>query len=450
MITTALVAFALASTGCHRAFSCTDDDECDLGGRAGRCEPSGDCSFVDETCSSGRRYGEHAQRDRAGTCVPEGNADTGAETSVITSVDTSSDPGTDPIATTSSDASSSAPTTSDTGEPVPGDPCVDGLVDSPPVVATANGQVIEGLRIHASGDPAIRVEGFTDVVIRNCELHHDGGPGLVFRNADRIEIHNVVVVHDTAAPSGPHSDGAQINVVGSDSDGVVLAHVRVTRGASGIEFENTPGATLSFIEGHDIRGPGQAAFVYLSESDDAVLEDFSCENPLDSARPFNLVELARSSDVIVRRGLLDGHNAEFGYGIHFTQTSGQHSGGLVEDVDTVRMTNGSFSCFEHGDLVTFRRTRARENICEILSIELPECEMPGPQGGCIPSSGGRTWTATNEDVSITIEDSAYFALCFEPLYPTPTKEGPFTTGRGDLVELDFELRPPIRTTACWE
>jgi hypothetical protein len=442
-VTTSLLAAGVLACGaCHRAFACNEDGECNLDGQTGRCEPTGDCSFADETCASGWRYGEHAHADRAGKCVPEGVAETGVDTEPSTTTA----PGTSGEATTTSAATTATTTDATTGPIVPGDPCVDGLVDSPPVVATADGQVIEGLRIDAAGEPAIRIEGFTDVVVRNCELHHDGGPGLLFRNADRIQIHNVVVVHDTAAPSGPHDDGAQINVVGSDSEEVVMSHVRVTRGASGIELEHTPGATLSFIEGHDIRGPGEAAFVRLFESDDAVLEDFSCENPLDSARPFNLVEIASSSDAIVRRGLLDGHNAEFGYGVHFTQTPGQHSGGLVEDVDAVRMTNGSFSCFSHGTDITFRRTRARENICEITSIDLPDCKVPGPNGGCTVGSNGVSWGASQSSTGIVIEESAYFDLCWEPLWPDEV----FTVEMGGLVELDFEPRPPIRTTACWE
>lgn len=75
--------------------------------------------------------------------------------------------------------------------------------------------------------------------------------------------------------------------------------------------------------------------------------------------------LEATSDAVVRRGLLDGNDAELGDGVHFSQVSGQHSGGLVEDVDAIRMTNGSFSCFPFGTGITFRRTRARENICEL-------------------------------------------------------------------------------------
>jgi hypothetical protein len=226
----------------------------------------------------------------------------------------------------------------------------------------------------------------------------------------------------------------------------VLEHVRVTRGATGIDLERTPGALLSFIEAHDIRGPGEAACVRIAEADGAILEDFSCENPLDTARPGDLIEIEATSDAIVRRGMLDGNNAEFGYGVHFSQLSGQHRGGLVEDVDAIRMTNGSFSCYPYGDGITFRRTRARENICEIVAIDLPDCQMFGPNGGCVPGSGGVSWVGSTTSEMLTIEDSAYFAVCTETIWPPAV----FMTPPEELVELDFEPRPPIRTTACWE
>lgn len=52
------------------AFQCSDDAACG----DGRCEPaSGYCSFVDEACASGWKYGAHAATGLAGQCVdPEG------------------------------------------------------------------------------------------------------------------------------------------------------------------------------------------------------------------------------------------------------------------------------------------------------------------------------------------------------------------------------------------
>lgn len=54
------IAIALAaSAGCIKpaAFECETDTQCEHGGVAGTCEPTGACSFPDTSCTSGRRYG---------------------------------------------------------------------------------------------------------------------------------------------------------------------------------------------------------------------------------------------------------------------------------------------------------------------------------------------------------------------------------------------------------
>jgi hypothetical protein len=72
------LAFALAlgcAWGCALAcaqstsFTCTDSSECTDGSFNGTCQPNGYCSFGDDTCPSGQRYGDLAAGDLAGTCV---------------------------------------------------------------------------------------------------------------------------------------------------------------------------------------------------------------------------------------------------------------------------------------------------------------------------------------------------------------------------------------------
>jgi hypothetical protein len=66
-----VLALAIVAHGCGaRAFVCTGSVECNDGGIAGVCEPSGGCSFPDDDCDSGRRYGAHAPDGLGGTCVP--------------------------------------------------------------------------------------------------------------------------------------------------------------------------------------------------------------------------------------------------------------------------------------------------------------------------------------------------------------------------------------------
>jgi len=51
------------------AFLCESDEVCQQGGVSGLCQPSGYCSFPDEDCDSGQRYGVHAGGSLPGTCV---------------------------------------------------------------------------------------------------------------------------------------------------------------------------------------------------------------------------------------------------------------------------------------------------------------------------------------------------------------------------------------------
>lgn len=87
-----VVLVACATAGCSDdTFECRSDANCQSGGTVGMCQPDGYCSFPDDTCPSGQRYGEFAGAGKAGTCVPVGDpGETGdASTSVATSVATS-------------------------------------------------------------------------------------------------------------------------------------------------------------------------------------------------------------------------------------------------------------------------------------------------------------------------------------------------------------------------
>ncbi|HEY5938620.1 MAG TPA: hypothetical protein VIU61_28410 [Kofleriaceae bacterium] len=69
---TILYAVAAASFGCSPfgggAFNCTDDSQCTRGGMAGTCQGTGFCSFADDTCPSGQRYGD-SSGGLGGVCV---------------------------------------------------------------------------------------------------------------------------------------------------------------------------------------------------------------------------------------------------------------------------------------------------------------------------------------------------------------------------------------------
>jgi hypothetical protein len=67
-----LYALAAATFGCSPfgggAFTCTDDLQCARSGTAGTCQPNGYCSFLDDSCPSGQRYGD-SSGGLGGVCV---------------------------------------------------------------------------------------------------------------------------------------------------------------------------------------------------------------------------------------------------------------------------------------------------------------------------------------------------------------------------------------------
>lgn len=108
------LALIIGAYGCGvRAFVCTDDPEC---GDGGVCEPGGGCSFADEQCPSGRRYGAHAPDDLGGTCVPPIKGDTSG-TSDPSIASTENETSSSPETTAVADTSTSGVTTTEGGDP---------------------------------------------------------------------------------------------------------------------------------------------------------------------------------------------------------------------------------------------------------------------------------------------------------------------------------------------
>lgn len=188
---------------------------------------------------------------------------------------------------------------------------------------------------------------------------------------------------------------------------------------------------LRFIEGYNFRGPipgGQ--LVQFDKSNRCLVEDFSVFNDLDPSIswPEDNISLFRSHDCIIRRGLLDGNNSESGVGVMFELSNN----GLVEDVDTIRQGNGSFSAWL-GNNITFRRTRVSNNFCD-------------DKGRGIPSSGSVVWVGTPGSTGLKIEDSHYYDLC----NPGNIVWDWETFTVREVSEADFQLRSPIVNQFPWE
>lgn len=140
----AAACLALAAGACGKldTFACAQSSECVHDGLAGTCEPGGLCSFPDESCPSGKKYGEFAG-DQSGLCVEPGATTTPAtvpttgDTAAMTSqpdTSESSDPD------TTNDPSQVSASTSETTDPS-GDPSSDPTTDP----STTTGPTCAGL-----------------------------------------------------------------------------------------------------------------------------------------------------------------------------------------------------------------------------------------------------------------------------------------------------------------
>lgn len=304
------------------------------------------------------------------------------------------------------------------------------LKASGPIQVSADGQIVEHLRITSSSGAGVQVNGHKNVVIRNLEILHAGGVGIDISNADDIVIENVSIQHTGAPATGKNPSENLNNISCYQSARPRVTGARLSRGSSGVYLVQCPDSTLQKLEGHDFRGPfPRGQLVQWNNSDNGVLEDFSVINPT-SSWPEDNVNVFQSKNVTVRRGMIDGNNSPSGVGVIF---DGGPSTGLVEDVDAIRMGNGCFSDYDGGPGVVFRRTRCRENIC-------------GDQGRGTPLSNALMWAGHTSHTDLKLEQGEYFKACNPSNLVWP--QSSFSVV--DLKENDFTIRPPIQSKFCWE
>ncbi len=123
-----IVGLCVVGLGCpsDSRFQCAQDVQC---GADGFCELDGNCSFADDTCPSGRRYGDHGSQGLAGTCVQVFDTE-GASTTTSAGVEDTGSPG----PTTESpldDSGSTSTTTANTSDEPPATGSDDGSTGEP-------------------------------------------------------------------------------------------------------------------------------------------------------------------------------------------------------------------------------------------------------------------------------------------------------------------------------
>lgn len=315
------------------------------------------------------------------------------------------------------------------GAPVP----VCTIRSAKPVTVSHDGQVIEYARIRAENRPAITVNGFRNVTIRNVWIEHRNAAGIVFSKAPNLTIENVRIVNVSRHRNGRADRPQQNNIAGEKSPDLTIKRVTLIGGSAGVYLLRSPRARLRFIEGHNMRGPfPRGQLVQFDKSNDCLLEDFSVVNRPGKSWVEDNVSVYRSSKCIIRRGLVDGNDAPSGVGIMVEQSAAREAPALVEHVDAIRQGNGCFSAYPGYD-VTFRHTRCRENICR-------------DQGRGKPLSNALGWAGHPESRGLVILQSTYYALCNPDNIVWHHK----AFRRVELKRRDFTPRPPIKNRFCWQ
>ncbi len=269
---------------------------------------------------------------------------------------------------------------------------------SGPITVTHNNQVISRLNITATNGPGITVTGFSGVVIDNVTIHHNGGPGIEVASAPSLTIRNADIVFDGAPAAGANPSSGANNIDCLQSPGLTVRNVRLTRGSSGIYLNRCTGSTLSYIEGHDQRGPfPRGQLVQWDNADHGSLTNFSDENSPATSWTEDNVNVYQSQYVTIRNGLVDTNTSPSGDGVIADNLSGNV---LVENVDAVHQSNGCFGAYGGGEHdVTFSHTRCADTVCML------------PRGA--PLSGSLAWSMDPTAIAgdLNIESSQYENLC---------------------------------------
>ena len=332
------------------------------------------------------------------------------------------------------------------------------LTPSGPVQASANGQVIEGLDITATGTAnGVRVNGFSGVTVRNCRIRHATGRGILAISAPSLRIEDVDILCTGAPAAGPNPNSNMNNVELQSCGNAIVQRVRCRNGSSGIYVVTSGAVQVRFIEGYNFRGPfPRGQVVQFNRCTAPVLEDFSCENQGNVAWTEDNVNFYGCTNPTCRRGFIRGNNSPSGQGVIVENGTGG-SGGLIEDVDVVYWGNGAFMANGRSSGVKFWRCRARDGIDNgpnnsVGKADYQGAAMPdwaaflGSLRRGLPSSGSEAFFAYQ-----TAQRNIEFHQCQH--FNLPRSGVAWDQSRmsvREFAKVNFTPRAPIRLVMPWE
>jgi parallel beta helix pectate lyase-like protein len=250
-----------------------------------------------------------------------------------------------------------------------------------------DGQVIQGLDIYVDHGDAVSITN-NNVILENCRIHYADGNGVSISDASHVTIQNCEII-DTSPPSGINQ-GTNENddIVAQNAANLTVQNTTVRDGSTGLYLLDSPGATISHVDGYDFHGPyPRGQFVQFDKSGNSTLTDFYAFNDPAHSSPEDVVSVYASPNTTVSNGVIDGNNSQDGVGVMFENGS---TGGRVTNVDAIHQANGAFSSYDSN--VVFDHTRSFDNIAT-------------DQGRGLPSSNALIWNVSSGGVSI--ENSTY-------------------------------------------
>lgn len=275
------------------------------------------------------------------------------------------------------------------------------LAASGPVTITANRQIIQNLRITATGSHnGITCDGFKGVTIRNCVIYHEDARGILFSNSPNITIQSTNIKKTNSPAKGTNTSAEHNNIEGYNSANPTIGGAsaaqgnRVENGSSGVYLAGCGTPHVLYLEGHNMRGPfPRGQLCQFNASSGGELRHFSCINDLAVSWTEDNVNIYHSSNTAISDGVIDGNNSPSGDGVMVESGSNNCT---VERVDVIHWGNGAFAAYTNALGTIFTNCRA-----DIWHAD-------GGRGAAL--SNGLTFTAADGSTGTSFDSSNIYGV----------------------------------------
>jgi hypothetical protein len=229
-----------------------------------------------------------------------------------------------------------------------------------------------------------------NVIIRNVRIHHKTGDGINVTNAKGVQITNAEIRNmDPPSVTNGESDTSINNIDLLNAHDTKISYVTLHDGATGIYANDSPRTIIDHADGYNFHGGfPRGQFVQFGHSDGSKLTNFYTRSDLTKSRTEDNVNIFHSNNVTIENGVIDGNNSRSGVGVLFEGDSG---GGIVRNVDVVRMSNGGFSSYS--------------NNVDFFDVRVFDGHMNNASGRGGPLSNGVSFAVTGSGVGY--DDATY-------------------------------------------